>query len=98
MQSLDRKREPGSRATSVATLASRLIETVDGVQGTHREFRIGSIDQYRELDLRGGDRPDVDALVGERLEGDRGDAGMAAHADPDGRDFRHIASALQRSI
>src|SRR3990167_885942 len=38
-----------------------------------------------DLDLGGGDREDVDALLGQRLEHGLRDARMAAHADADDR-------------
>ena len=59
--------------------SSRLgVEPVEGVQRAHGELGVGLVDQHGELDLRSGDRADVDALFGERLEGARGDAGMAS--------------------
>src|SRR5690606_10679787 len=54
-----------------------IIETIDGMQSANRKFGIGSVDQDRNLDLRRGDGADVDALFRKRLEGGRGDAGMA---------------------
>ena len=36
------------------------------MQRPDSEFGIGLVDQHRELDLRRGDRADVDALGGER--------------------------------
>ncbi|CAH1659911.1 hypothetical protein CHELA20_53138 [Hyphomicrobiales bacterium] len=60
------------------------------------ELGISRIDQHRELDLRCGDRADVDALLGQRLECSRRDAGVAAHTDADGRNLDHIGRALER--
>src|SRR3954468_8404403 len=54
-----------------------LVQAVEGMQPSDRKFRGVSIDQQRELDLRGGDRPDVDLPFGQRLERLGGDARMA---------------------
>ncbi len=43
------------------------------------------VDHHRDLDLRGRDHLDVDAVVGERAEHLGRDAGVAAHAEPDDR-------------
>src|SRR5262245_63381395 len=51
------------------------------MQGSHRKLGVGRVNQYTDLDLRGGDRLDIDAFFGKRAEHLRGNAGVAAHAD-----------------
>ena len=63
-----------------------------------RQLGIGGIDQDGKLDLRGGDRTDVDAALGQRLEGLGSDAGMAAHADPDHRDLGDVGRRVEAFI
>jgi RelE toxin of RelE / RelB toxin-antitoxin system len=48
------------------------------MQRPDRQLGIRPVDQDRNLDLRRGDGADVDAFVGERLEGGGGNAGVAA--------------------
>ena len=56
-----------SRARSSRS-ASSASSPIGGVQHAHRELGIFLVDQHRDLDLGGGDREDVDAAVGQRLE------------------------------
>src|SRR3546814_16360478 len=63
------------------------IEAVGGVQYAPRKLGIILLDQHADLDLRRGDRLDVDAAFAQRLEHRRGDTGVAApaadaHRDP----------------
>ena len=44
-----------------------LIEPVERVQRANRKFGIGGVDQHRELDLGGGDGPDIDIALGQAL-------------------------------
>src|ERR1019366_7797115 len=74
---------------------SSFVQTIERVQGSNRQFRIGGLDQNGEFNLGGRDRPDVDPFFRQGLECQRGDAGMTAHADPDRRDFRHVARTVQ---
>src|SRR3954447_5104163 len=76
-----RTRGPKAGETISVCPQSRRIEAIDAVQRPHCELGIGGIDQDRDLDLGGGDRLDVDPLLGQRLEHLGGNAGMAAHAD-----------------
>src|SRR4029077_12839288 len=70
------------------------IQIIQAVQGAHRQLGGVGVDQERELDLRGGDGADVDAVLGQRLEGLGGDAGVAAHADPDHRHLGDVGGAV----
>src|SRR3546814_2883425 len=54
------------------------IEAVGGVQYAHRKLGIILLDQHADLDLRRGDRLDVDAAFAQRLEHRSGDTGVAA--------------------
>src|SRR5258708_5370795 len=73
-------------------------EAVQRMQGGNRQFRVGGIDQQRKLDLRGRDGANIYAAVGEGAKGLSGDAGMAAHSDPDDRDFRDIGCAVEALV
>src|SRR6202034_1787208 len=53
---------------------------------------------HRELDLGGGDGADVDVAGGECGERPGGDAGMAAHAAADHRDFGDVGGAVEARI
>ena len=68
------------------------------MQGAHGELGVGVVDQHRKLDFRRRDGADVDALLGQRLEGAGGDAGMGAHADADRRNLHHILRPLQLDV
>ena len=87
-------------ATSAGASAQSRVQAVGGVQRAQRQLGIFLGDQHADLDLRGRDRVDVDALVGQRREHLLRDAGMAAHADADHRDLarrRRSATTLGRS-
>src|SRR6266436_9556354 len=75
-----------------------LIESIEGMQRTHRKLGIGGVDQHRELDLGGGDGADVDFARGERRKGRGGDAGMAAHAAADHRDLGNVGGAVEPRV
>ena len=47
---------------------SSLLQLKRRVQRAHREFGVFFRDQHADLDFRGGDHKDVDALVRQRLE------------------------------
>src|SRR5262245_25854396 len=75
-----------TRGLATARLLRRfLVELEDLVQHAYRELQVLLVDHHRDLDLRGGDHLDVDALVGERLEHLRGNAHVRAHPDADDR-------------
>src|SRR6478609_8664743 len=78
------KSGPAGFGRRVGPKRSSFVQPVEGMERTHRKFRIDGVDQHRELDLGRCDRANVDALFGERLEGAGRYAGMAAHADADG--------------
>src|SRR5436309_2504232 len=51
-----------------------LVELKGLVQDAHRELGVLLLDHHGDLDLRGRDHLDVDALLGQRAEHLRGDA------------------------
>ena len=57
---------------------------------TNRQFRIGGVDQYADLDLGCRDGLKFHALVGEGPEHGLGHTRVTAHADADDRDLGHI--------
>src|SRR5712671_19449 len=68
------------------------------MQGPDRQFRVGGIDQQRKLDLRGRDSANIYAAVSERPKGLGGNAGVAAHSNPDDRDFRDVGCAIEALV
>src|SRR5664279_3372578 len=68
------------------------------MQSPYRKLGVGGVDQYRYLDFRRRDGPDVDALGGQGLEAVGGDPGVAAHADADDRDLGDVGRALDRLV
>src|SRR3954447_5076120 len=60
------------------------------VQRAHRGRHLGLRDHAGDLDRRGRDHPQVDALVGERAEHLGGDARVGAHAGADQRHLREL--------
>ena len=63
-----------------APVCPNRLETVQ-LHARTSQLGVVGVDQERELDLRGGDSADVDAVLGQRLEGlGSGDPGVAAHA------------------
>src|ERR1700712_938066 len=83
----DHKRSSRERA---AIRGSDDIEAVGGMQRTNGQFGIFGRDQHADLDLTGGNHLDVDRLVRQSAEHGVGDAGMAAHADPDDADLGNV--------
>src|SRR5580658_1062259 len=79
-------------------LSPRRVEPIERVERAHRKLGIDLVDQHRELDLGSGDGANVDALLGQGPEGARGDAGMRAHADADGRDLHHVLRPVQLGV
>src|SRR5262245_19103128 len=77
---------------------SRLIKPVKRVQGADCKIRLRGFDQDGELYLRRGDGEDIDLLGGQGLEGLGGNAGMAAHADANDRDFGNVGRPIQPLI
>src|ERR1700722_19537453 len=65
-------------------------ELEGAVQRAHRALDVLARDHARDLDRRGRDHVDVDALLGEHREHARGDAGVRAHAGADDRDLAHL--------
>src|SRR5690606_13082660 len=92
---LQQQSQPGQNARTVAPPETYgvdrllLIEPVDGMQSPDGKFSVRAVDQNGNLDFRRRDRTNIDALLGERPECRRGNAGMAAHADADHRDLGH---------
>src|SRR4029078_8091546 len=74
------------------------VQAEQGMQSPHRKLGIGSIDQYADFDLRGRNRLDIDAFFGKGAEHLGGNAGVAAHADADGRDLGDVRGAAQIGI
>src|SRR5262245_30645837 len=68
------------------------VQTISRVQRAHSKFGIGRIDQYRDFDLGGGDRLDIDALLRKCGEHGARHAHLALHADAYDRHFGHIAA------
>src|SRR5262249_38070679 len=68
------------------------------MQGSDRQFRVGRIDEQRELDFRGGDSANMYAAVSERPKGFCRDAGVAAHANPDDRNFGDVGCAVKTLV
>ena len=58
-----------------------------------RLIRIAEFDQYRNLDLAGGDHLDVDVCFGERLEHLGRDARVGLHPRADDRDLGDVVVA-----
>src|SRR5215475_14698082 len=75
--------------------ALRLVQTVERVQGAHRQVGLISLDQHREFDLGCGDGENIDFLLRKSLEGLCRDAGMAAHADADNRDLGDVGRSVK---
>ena len=75
---------PGQTGSSSSR---HLIQLKRLVQHAHSKFQVLLVDHHRDLDLRGGDHLDVDALLGQRAEHLAGDADVGAHADADHRDL-----------
>src|SRR6202171_4380412 len=75
-----------------------LAEPIERVQRPYGEFGIGGVDQYRKLDFGGGDGADVDVAGGKRCKRFRGDAGMAAIAAADQRDFCDMGAAVEPRV
>src|SRR6266568_2542420 len=73
--------------------SGRLIEFECLVQGPHGELHVFFVDDDRNLDLRGGDHLDVDALFGEGAEHLACDSGVGAHADAHHRDLADLVVA-----
>src|SRR3546814_10596419 len=71
------------------------IEALGVVQYAYRKLGIILLEQHAYLDLRRGDRLDVDAAFAQRLEHRRGDTGVAAHADADHRDLGDAGVVLE---
>ena len=65
------------------------------MQGANRKLGEGGVDQEGEFDLRGGDGANIDPPVGERTKRPRRHARVAAHADADNGDFRHVARGVE---
>src|ERR1700730_2313806 len=74
---------------------SSFVQAIKGMQRSDRQFRIRGFDQNREFYFGGRNRPNIDAFFRQRLEGERGHAGMAAHADADRRNLHDIACPVQ---
>src|ERR1700719_589004 len=74
---------------------SSFVQAIKGMQRSYRQFRISRFDQNREFYFGGRNRPNIDAFFRQRLECERGHAGMAAHADADRRNLHDIARAVQ---
>src|SRR6266446_841595 len=74
------------------------IQPIQRMQGPNRQFRVGGIDQQRKLDLRGRDSANIYAAVSEGPKGFSRDASMAAHSNPDDRDFRDIGCAVEALV
>src|SRR3984893_13264307 len=71
------------------------VQAIKGMQRSYRQFRISRFDQNREFYFGGRNRPNIDAFFRQRLESERGHAGMAAHADADRRNLHDIARPVQ---
>ena len=52
------------------------------MQASHRQFQELFLDNHRNLDFRGGDHLDIDALLGQRGKHLAGNTGVGAHANP----------------
>ncbi|SPA14560.1 conserved hypothetical protein [Cupriavidus taiwanensis] len=63
------------------------------MQRAHGQFHVLLVDQHRDLDFRGGDHLDVDALFRQRAEHLAGDADVRAHAHAHHRHLRHLGVA-----
>src|SRR5690554_7052099 len=57
------------------------------------QLQVLLIDHHGDLDLRGRDHQDVDAMLGQRLEHLARHTGMGAHPDPDNGDLGNAAVA-----
>ena len=83
-----------TRTTQVAIerlrcfLQERRVERPDGA------LDVGARDQTGDLDRRGRDQPEVDALVGQRPEHARRHTGVRAHAGSDQRDLADAVDLL----
>src|SRR5579871_1269970 len=66
------------------------------MQSPYRKLGMGGVDQNGDFDLGGRNRADIDALVGERLEGARRHPGMRPHADADDRDLADVGRPFHR--
>ena len=73
----------------------RRFEPISQMESSDSELGIGLVDEHAHLDLRCGDRLNVDPLLRQRLEHPSGDAGMAAHADAHHRYLRDIDRVRQ---
>ena len=81
----------------ISPIGGLFFQPVDRMQSPNCQFRVRSVDQDRDLDLRRGDSANVDALVGKRLEGRCGNTGIATHADADDGDLSEPGFGLDRT-
>src|SRR5882672_8616427 len=76
--------------TGLRLASTRLIELERLVQRAHGELHVFFVDHDRNLDLRGRDHLDVDALFGESAEHLARDSGVGTHADAHHRDLADL--------
>src|SRR5438132_707937 len=72
-----------TQCSDMLSLASRRGEIERLVECEHGPFRVGALDEERDLDRRGHDEAGVGADVTQGSEGSGGDARVALHAGAD---------------